>query len=72
MSIDLKTIALSAAVFGAAFVAPVSAATLGEAVTQGQLTIPAVQQLIATTGLSVEEALNMTLDDVVAIRWQDD
>lgn len=72
MSIDLKTIALTTAVFGAAFVAPVSAATLGEAVAQGQLTIPAVQQLIATTGLSVDEALNMTLDDVVAIRWQDD
>lgn len=34
--------------------------------------VPAVAQLVAGTGLSLEEGMAVTLDDIATIRWQDD
>jgi hypothetical protein len=52
--------------------AAASAQTLGEELASGQLSAPAFEQLIAHTGLSEGEARDMTLEEVVAIKWQDD
>jgi hypothetical protein len=64
--------ALLAGVVLAALGTAASAQTLGEALASGQLSEPAFLQLIAGTGLSEQEARQLTLDDVVAVRWQDD
>jgi hypothetical protein len=45
--------------------------TIGELLAQGTITPAAVEQLIQTTGLTMDEARQMTLDEVVAERWQD-
>lgn len=47
-------------------------ATLGEKVASGQLSTAALTQLISGSGVTLEEAMNLTLDDIVAIKWQDD
>ena len=49
-----------------------SAQTLGDALASGRLSEPAFEQLIAHTGLSDAEARSLTLEEVVAIKWQDD
>ena len=49
-----------------------TAQTLGEELASGQLSEQAFEQLIAHTGLSDAEARDLTLEEVVAIRWQDD
>ena len=38
----------------------------------GRLSEAAFQQLIVSTGLTPQEARGLTLDEIVAIRWQDD
>ncbi|WP_424927964.1 hypothetical protein [Amaricoccus tamworthensis] len=50
----------------------VSATTLGDLRASGQMSEGAFTQLIAGTDLTEAEASNMTLDEVVAERWQDD
>lgn len=50
----------------------VSAETVGQMRSNGESSANALRQLIAGTGLSVEQATSMTLDEVVAVRWQDD
>lgn len=72
MAYNFKTLALAAALSLAGAIAPLSAQTLGEQVASGELTIPAVQQLIVGTGLTLAEGLASTLDAIVTIRWQDD
>ena len=52
--------------------AAASAQTLGERMSAGRLSEAAFQQLISGTGLSADEARGLTLDEVVAIKWQDD
>ena len=71
----LKTFALPALAAGivlVTFVASASAQTLGDSLNSGRLSGAAFQQLIAGTGLSPVEARSLTLEDVVAIKWQDD
>lgn len=64
------TALITAAILGAT--ATVAAAdTLGNLEASGRLDTAALRQLIATTGLSLEQARALTLDEVVAIRWQD-
>lgn len=49
-----------------------SAQTLGEKLAAGQMSEAAFAQLVANTGLSQDEARGLTLEDIVAIKWQDD
>lgn len=70
MTHRIPAVALAAVV--AAFATGASAETLGERLDHGQISDAAVQQLIVGTGLSIQQARDLTLDDVVAIRWQDD
>lgn len=72
MTRTFKTLALAGTLALATAATPLSAATLGEAVEQGRLSVEAVEQLIMGTGLTLSEGLSSTLDDVVSIRWQDD
>ena len=68
-----KTFARSALAAGLILAAGAAAAdTLGERVDSGRLTGAAFDQLIAQTGLSADEARVLTLEDIVAIKWQDD
>ena len=73
--IMITSIARSALVAGLLFAAggaAVNAQTLGEKLSSGQLSEGALVQLISGTGLTEEEALGLTLEDIVAIKWQDD
>lgn len=49
-----------------------SAQTLGEKLASGQISQASLAQLVSGTGLSVDEARALTLEDIVAIKWQDD
>ncbi len=53
-------------------VTAVSAQTVGEMRATGEMTENALRQLITGTGLTIDDASAMTLDEVVAVRWQDD
>lgn len=64
--------ALLAGIVVAALGAAASAQTLGDSLASGQLSEAAFMQLIAGTGLSPDEARTLTLNDIVAIKWQDD
>jgi len=64
--------ALLAGIVVAALGMAASAQTLGETLASGRISEAAFLQLIAGTGLSPDEARTLTLDDVVAIKWQDD
>ncbi len=64
--------AVLAAVAAATLGAAASAQTLGERLAHGQLSEAAFAQLIAGTGYSADEARNLTLEDIVAVKWQDD
>lgn len=64
--------AVLAAVAVAALGTAASAQTLGEKQSRGQLSDAALAQLISGTGLTQAEARGLTLEDVVAIKWQDD
>ena len=64
--------ALLAGIVVAALGTAASAQTLGETLASGRISEAAFLQLIAGTGLSPDEARTLTLDDVVAIKWQDD
>ncbi len=64
--------AVFAAVAAAALSTAASAQTLGEKLSQGQLSEAAFAQLIAGSGVSANEARNLTLEDIVALKWQDD
>lgn len=45
--------------------------TLGERLANGSISYQAFQQLIPFTGLTADEAKTLTLEEVVALRWQD-
>lgn len=64
--------ALTLAAVVAAFATGVSAETLGDRLDGGRISESAFQQLIVSTGLTPQQARGLTLDEVVAIRWQDD
>jgi hypothetical protein len=70
MAYKLPALALAAVV--GAFATGASAQTLGDRVDSGQMSEAAFQQLIVGTGLSAQDARGLTLDEIVAIRWQDD
>jgi len=70
MTYKLPALALAAVV--GAFATGASAQTLGERVDSGRMSEAAFHQLIVSTGLTPQEARGLTLDEVVAIRWQDD
>ncbi len=73
---------LSAAAVAAALVAGVTAAsatsttvgksqpTIGELMASGQMSTAAVEELILHSGLTMDQAKNETIDQVVAKRWQ--
>jgi hypothetical protein len=71
MTYTLPALALAAAVVGA-FATGASAQTLGDRLDSGRLSEAAFQQLIVSTGLTPQEARGLTLDEIVAIRWQND
>ena len=64
--------ALVAGLIAAGLAGAASAETLGETVASGKMSGAAFTQLIANTGLSADEARSMSLEEIVAIRWQDD
>jgi hypothetical protein len=70
MTYKLPALALAAVV--GAFATAASAETLGERLDSGRMSEAAFQQLIVSTGLTPQEARGLTLDEIVAIRWQDD
>ena len=70
MTYRIPALALAAVVGVLATAA--SAETLGDRLNSGRLSEAAFQQLIFSTGLTPQEARGLTLDEVVAIRWQDD
>jgi hypothetical protein len=70
MTYKIPALALAAVV--GAFATAASAQTLGERVDSGRMSEAAFQQLIQSTGLTSQEARGLTLDEIVAIRWQDD
>jgi hypothetical protein len=70
MTYRIPALAL-AAVIGA-FATGASADTLGSRLDSGRMSEAAFQQLILSTGLTSQEARGLTLDEIVAIRWQDD
>ena len=70
MTSKLPALALLAVV--GAFATGASAQTLGDRLDSGRLSEAAFQQLIVSTGLTPNEARGLTLDEIVAIRWQDD
>jgi len=70
MTIRIAALALAAALGATATVA--TAQTLGDRVDSGRLSEAAFSQLIQSTGLTPQEARGLTLDEIVAIRWQDD
>ncbi len=45
-------------------------ATVGQLMAEGQISQQAVQQLIMHTGLTMDQAKEDTLDQIVAKRWQ--
>jgi hypothetical protein len=61
---------LLAATSAASFAAD-DAETLGQRLDNGSLSQNAFQQLIPFTGLTADQAKSMTLEEVVALRWQD-
>ncbi len=63
--------AVLAAVAVVALGTSASAETLGEQVSRGVLTERAFAQLIAGSGYSADEARTLTLEDIVAAKWQD-
>ena len=70
MTHKLSALALVAVI--GAFATGASAQTLGDRLDSGRMSEAAFQQLIVSTGLSPQEARGLTLDEIVAIRWQDD
>jgi len=70
MTYKISAIALAAVV--GAFATGASAQTLGDRLSSGSISEAAFEQLIFSTGLTSQEAKGLTLDEVVAIRWQDD
>ena len=70
MSYRIPALALAAVV--GAFATGASADTLGDRLSSGRMSEAAFEQLIFSTGLSPQEAKGLTLDEVVALRWQDD
>ena len=68
----LATLGTAAASAQTRGTAAASAQTLGERMSAGRLSEAAFQQLISGTGLSADEARGLTLDEIVAIKWQDD
>lgn len=68
----MKLSALIVAALLAVGATTVSASTLGENLATGQISEQAMIQLIAGTGLTLEEARTMTVEEVVSIKWQDD
>jgi len=70
MTYRLPALAL-AAVLGA-FATGASADTIGQMVDSGRMSEAALEQLIVSTGLTSADARGLTLDEIVAIRWQDD
>lgn len=70
MSHRIPALALAAVV--GAFATGAYAETLGDRLDSGRLSEAAFEQLIVSTGLTPTEARGLTLDEVVAIRWQDD
>ncbi|MER2508446.1 MAG: hypothetical protein ABTQ27_06755 [Amaricoccus sp.] len=45
--------------------------TIGQRIASGKMSVAAAEQLIVGTGLSFDEAKGYTIDQVVALRWQD-
>lgn len=70
MNFRISALALAAA-FGI-LATGVSAQTVGEQLETGHISESAFHQLIATTGLTPDEARDLTVDEIVAVRWQDD
>ena len=70
MTYRIPALALAAVVGG--FATGASAQTLGEQVASGRMSEAAFEQLIVSTGLTQQQASGLTLDEIVAIRWQDD
>lgn len=70
MSYRIPALALAAVV--GAFATGASAETLGDRLSSGRISEAAFEQLIFSTGLTPQEAKGLTLDEVVALRWQDD
>ena len=70
MTYRIPALALAAVV--GAFATGASAQTLGEQVASGRMSEAAFEQQIVSTGLTPQQASGLTLDEVVAIRWQDD
>lgn len=46
--------------------------TLGELLASGKISQAALVQLIAGSGIDAADAKEMTLNDIVTIKWQDD
>jgi len=46
--------------------------TLGERLETGQMSYGAFLQLICGTGVGEAEARDLTIDDIVSVKWQDD
>lgn len=44
--------------------------TIGQLMASGQISQSAVEQLIMHTGLTMDQAKDVTLDQVIAKRWQ--
>lgn len=51
---------------------PASAQTLGQRLDAGQITPAAFEQLVAGSGLTVDEARQLTTNEVAAEKWLDD
>jgi ABC-type proline/glycine betaine transport system permease subunit len=65
-------LALAAGIALATLGTAASAQTLGELLSTGHMSELAFQQLIAGSELTASEARGLTLEDVIAVKWQDD
>jgi hypothetical protein len=63
---------LAAAIGLAALPALAQTQTLGQRLDSGQITPAAFEQLVAGSGLTVDEARQLTVNEVAAEKWLDD
>lgn len=65
-----RILILSAAL--AAFAGAASAETLSQALASGQISRAAAEQLVAGSGLTFNEAQEMTIHQIASTKWKDD
>ncbi len=64
------TLALVGTVLAAGTTASFAADTIGQQVASGKMSAAAAQQLIVGTGLSVDQAKDYTVEQIVKMRWE--